>query len=1203
MRGAILLIFILVLFTLFPLVLQAQQVKAPTFTLTEYLGESWSQELVSFPVEVPAALNPQRLAVREAAGAVRPAQFLPDAANSRSGRLYFLVDLPAKGKQSWQLIEDRTNWKTTDYNSTSRQDYVEFGNDRIAVRCPTGEHQWPGGIAAAQIPAPMLAVRLSNRVWAGAGKLNSPLKVTAFKSEFISRGFAFTRYRMTYTFEGNLTYTAEIQAIAGQEVILVSERSNLNEKVQFLEGIRPADAPQGNFTMNSFGKRLYEQGSYWTLSLEEGLAPDRIAWQPLHNVWGKSTAPGEPWGTFVRAKDPGPLVSLNPSHGEWWANVSQWAGAYSTAGNAFIGLMALNAGAWQNHSENTIALENDPQGRLRAVLPINSGSRTWGLCAYGKDEAIRIPGEEPRGDEYPGRQYARPPQLATIKYGLLPLDLVKDWALDFPDPEGTVFPHIYAKASDLDAIRKRIAATPTMKKNTDQLKSVWDNIRRKNDPNYPIFPKRFIYPKGVDNIYLATGDESYARDLAALLLDRLHYYIHQTRTGVGLTGYRWGHSYGMFHLTTGPLSMSSREADIALGSPSVTPGQKRDIRALLAFWGELFSSRDYAPPGYNHGNTDMFASLYTILGSIGCVLNGHPKAKDWAQASINAVDHALKNQDQLPGASQDELYGSLTLEMITQAAMCLKRAEFADLFKDQRYRDSLDFYGKLLVPVDPRHGFGYIVPFGNGMGSWIKSVMWGVAAAGVVKDDPEFAGRLMWYWERSGRPGNSRTEGHDEFGWMSLGWLDPTIPAKNPQLASEPIPGWGVIFRNGCGTPQETYMALQIAKPNGLHGYNAEGGFHLIAQGAPLSLIFGLRSYDAGIHGGQPNMVEQRWLANRPSFDYRSEEEGGTGKLVEWAGTSTADLASGEWSFSRLLAHAPLGPAEGENRLILSQPRPQVPGLTPGHTQEERVKPITWRRHVLFVKDDDPAGLNYFFIRDAAQTTVPWDWSVWCLAEGFDLEAPVGHFTGKFGVDLDVMPVTPIDDLITGSYGPVTSFSGFWRQKLYQVPLKPEQKDIAVVLFPRRHAQAPPEITPWANGCGAKIALPGETHYLFLTDKSTEFQMNDITITGRAAVLRRKGTLVTLSLLSGMQLAAGDYLLAAATADVKPAGPITLIVDTKAKTARGESHGAARNVILRLPASIKPTALQVDGKPAQMTQSGGQIKFSLPEGDHTFSLK
>ena len=74
---------------------------APAFTLAERFGKNWTQELVSFPVTIPVELNPERLAVKEAAGLTRPAQFVPDAPQSRTGKVYFPVDLPPNAEQTW----------------------------------------------------------------------------------------------------------------------------------------------------------------------------------------------------------------------------------------------------------------------------------------------------------------------------------------------------------------------------------------------------------------------------------------------------------------------------------------------------------------------------------------------------------------------------------------------------------------------------------------------------------------------------------------------------------------------------------------------------------------------------------------------------------------------------------------------------------------------------------------------------------------------------------------------------------------------------------------------------------------------------------------------------------------------------------------------------------------------------------------------
>ncbi|HOF89638.1 MAG TPA: hypothetical protein PLZ36_16270, partial [Armatimonadota bacterium] len=607
------------------------------------------------------------------------------------------------------------------------------------------------------------------------------------------------------------------------------------------------------------------------------------------------------------------------------------------------------------------------------------------------------------------------------------------------------------------------------------------------------------------------------------------------------------------------------------------------------FWGELFSSRDYAPPGYNHGNTDMVASWATTLGAIGCLLNGHPKAKAWAAIAVRDIDHALTRRWHLPDYTQDEWYGALTLEMCTWSAVMLKQAGFHDFFADPRFREGLDFYGKLLTPPDPRHGnAGSIVPFGNGQGPWNRSGMWAVAAAAVNKDDPAFAGRLMWYWQRAGQPGAFRIGDRNDFGWSTLGWIDPTIPAKNPEFASEWLTDWGILFRAGCGTPRETYMALQMGKPAGLGGYNAEGGFHLYAQGVPLSLIFGIRSYDVAMHKGSGNLTRQRWLANRPSFDNRNEQQGGTGTVVEWAPSFGADYACGEWTFTRLQAMVNPYPREGDDRLILSTPRWEPEGLEPNIAGPMKtVPPITWRRQVLFVKSPDPAGPNYFVIRDSAKTTVPWDWNVWCLASELRVQDNAASFTGKFGVDLDVVPLTPVPELVTGACGPTQSFAGDWRQQVYQGRLPGKDGEFAAVLFPRKHGEAAPTIAVIGHH-GATIRLPDAVHLVGFA--------ND----GAVLVVDTKKQVTISMFASDGQMLYDDYSVWV-SCEKPVTGSLTATFAEGAIT--GDAHGSQREVELTWE-NMAFTTLVLDGKPVEPTErDNGKVRFTIPAGDHSFVVK
>jgi len=118
--------------------------------------------------------------------------------------------------------------------------------------------------------------------------------------------------------------------------------------------------------------------------------------------------------------------------------------------------------------------------------------------------------------------------------------------------------------------------------------------------------------------------------------------------------------------------------------------------------------------------------------------------------------------------------------------------------------------------------------------------------------------------------------------------------------------------------------------------------------------------------------------------------------IDEFTATPACDFLTGCNIISNLLpfSETPYAP-------MTLLPNMPVPG-------EEIIPPVTWRRSILFVKDRDPLGPNYFAIRDSFDgATRPTDWSCWCLATDVRFEGNVARFTGQYGVDMDVAVFSP----------------------------------------------------------------------------------------------------------------------------------------------------------------------------------------------------
>ncbi|NQW46432.1 MAG: hypothetical protein HQ464_01550 [Planctomycetes bacterium] len=1156
----------------------------PVFDVRECLGENWTDERLVFPLTLPEGLDPRGLCV-EVEGVQLPAQFTPGPSGGSEGTVSFVDSLPAFSRKTWALTNRPAIMPKSDLFIRETPKGLVLGTSRITVLCPAGRRQWEDGLPIAEAPPPVIAVSLLGGPSLAAGALTGHHRVTSIESEIIEEGPVSARVAVRYHFQGGGEWSVGMEAIAGQEVILVTEELNLEEHGGFLEAIRPPGSSEGNYIMRAYGQRLRERGSAWQLRFD-GLEADRIAWQPMGNTWPGNRLEPDNWGDFAVPRDAGPIMTLHPAHGEWWLNASPWAGFYRRTGEAYLGVLTLHAGAWRGLDENAIVVEKTESGSVQAVLPITTGARRWAL--YAAPRVLAAPPLRPEAApaERPGRDHSRPPQLATLKYGLLPLNTVKDWILRFADPPGITYPFLIIRPAELQRLRARASADPEIMPRVQSAADAWSTYATRREPRYPFHASWLTSSMMLEDLYLATGRVEYADAMAALLEERVRYHVHQAKSGIGATGYRLGHDYGMFHVAINVLPRAIREADLVLGAPNVAAARKANIRALLAFWAELLMSSDYQPEGRNNGNTDMVACRDVMVGAIGCLLPGHPRAATWRAVAAGRIDHVLDAREHLPGLTQDEWYGHLSLDLCVWSAVVLKRAGDRDFFQDQRLRGGLDFYGQLLVPPDPRHGFGYVAPFGNGQAQWNRSAQWGLAAGAAGRDDPDFASRMMWYWIRAGRPLTLKFMSSNDIGLTMLAWIDESVKPRNPRLESTSLEGWGVVFRDRCGARDETYLAMQAGKPGGLSHYNAEGGLQYHALGVPVTVVPGIRSYDVEVNGNQANVTRQRWMANRPSFSDSSELEQGTGKLTGWVPSASADYACAEWQFSRFEALPLPQPSTGPDALVLSSPRgignSGVPGIF------EIPAPVRWRRQMLFVKPRSDEGVPYVVVRDDVRASVPWDWSIWCLSLAQQATEHGGFFTGKYGVNLAVIPLDTCDDVVTGHYGPTASFAGDYRQQVYQVRFPAERRSFTALLYPWRQGGKPPVVLPDEVANGVRLTVPGEVHTVS-------------TGAGGMALVREAAEKKNISIFGGMGAVASDGDRVAIEGPRDASGLVE--VTFAPGMVSGETRGQSRTIVIGSAEIMKGTAT-MDGVSINADRDGaGRIRLAAPDGRKRFRVE
>ncbi|OPZ80890.1 MAG: hypothetical protein BWY76_03215 [bacterium ADurb.Bin429] len=287
-------------------------------------------------------------------------------------------------------------------------------------------------------------------------------------------------------------------------------------------------------------------------------------------------------------------------------------------------------------------------------------------------------------------------------------------------------------------------------------------------------------------------------------------------------------------------------------------------------------------------------------------------------------------------------------------------------------------------------------------------------------------------------------------------------------------------------------------------------------------------------------------------------------------------------------------------------------------------------RHILFVKSADPLGANYVVMRDktsAGKADQPITWSLWCLAkpwvdpnapkidddkifddfgdEPLD-EAPKDriHFTGQFGVDLDVHVLSPNAPKLE------MEKNWEWTQHIYvwgpfkesmsagRIIKQGHDEDYFTVLYPRAEGQAEAVVTSLADGAGASVKHMEGMDYLLLSP-GTPAALNEqgVRLSGEVVITRKyaNGTL-RLALLRGKDASAslGGWGIASSG---------TVAVEIVGKTITGETDGPAQTVTITMPANSGPAAAQLDGKPLTVKREKDTLTMTIPGGYHAFTVK
>jgi hypothetical protein len=1159
-------------FLLLPLLLAlVAAAELPTFTLRERLHRTWLPQLVHFDVEgLPqGALQPAQTVVLDDAGARHACQWsgatlYPDG-SVKAGAVWFLTDLPADSTKTFRLAAGQAItpplWGAKVDGAT-----LDGGSIAIKLGVPDPNQAFPAKLSS--LPAPIQAVRLPNGAWAGKGWLAGDVPIAKMETQITASGPLFVEATVTYAMATGKRYVMRVRVDAGSPVALVEESFDLpaaQNAATSHDQTEPTDG--GKIPLVCF-------------SLSDGLNPDTARYRGYASTADRMTVQkpdGDHEGVYTldlakRARQYSILGWMS-----WWPNAGAYYTVYRGAdGDAgpVLGVMRMFSGRWVNPTG--LQLWSDA-GRLYLAAPLgithkrdweidgihdseihsdvysgymtpetpnDLGKRCWALYAGTKGQA-----QTPNGT-----LTAAGPNRAMVDRGEFPLDKVKDYVLSW---------------------ERKPVAHPRLHTAPEQA------------ANYP--------------------SKATAKEIDAAIASQQSYNL-ALLNGNGTLGLGTHFFPYMIQARGNALT-----ADPLLASPNLTLAQRDELTTQLAFFASVLADRDFFPinTGFHIGNPNMPLALESGMALLGCVMPDHPQAARWATRGIMKISGAYDKYVHPESGAWNEcphyMYDASLYQMF-EAMLALRNSGYGDLFDRPSVKRLLEYCIGIMPPPDARFGARIIPTQGNTSLEGCSIVGW--AAAAYVNTDPDLSARLQWMWQEDGKL------------LMYNGSRDvvrPDLPAKQPVSRSTWYKGFGAILRNGFPDANETYMAYRQGPWMSHYEDGDQGSWHLYAKGAPLSLDFGSQ------YG--PTM-ERPWLHNRISVDHKMDPMLEHQHDIDGFTTlGAADYVTGQAVIDTLyaLSETPY------------HPMVQLPNAPP--SAAEPIPPTTWRRSILFVKDKDLLGPNYFLVRDTFQgATKPTDWSAWCLADGVRFEGNVARFTGQYGVDLDVVALTPGQPTWVQnreaipppptkarlSYGPGVPgwpkeyaepaedhppimahnfmyLGDLWKKvngnKVFEERqycarmTQPAGGSYFAILYPRkRDAEPIPTYATWANGQGAKLTLPTETHYALLAPSAVQVKEGDVAMDAAVAVIRKGTARSVLSLISGRSLRLGKL-------DVQATAPVTVEVTKDGIT--GETNGPAQTIILHLP---KNGAITLDGQPAGTT-SGKTATIAVPAGEHRFVIK
>lgn len=1061
------------------------------FQLKELLEHAYADELVSFAVSFkPGECREASLRLQDDAGKLLPFQ-LSDAdafadGSLKTAKVWFWVDsLPAMGQRAYTLYGSPSAkcktpvWSANPVTWTSPDaDTVEVTNGIFSLRL-AGNATFAEPKNPKDVGGPLRGFKGVDGVWRGAGELSVESPVSGQSFRVVEQGPLWTTFASRMTFvsppgSGGTSvgpyYEMRFKLFPGRDFCRVSEKSDFPLRLQPM--IRDVTSPNADPNVNDNIRTVPCPADNFLINCDANWGADRMY---THLVF--STA-------FVnhpldRLRCHTALRSALPfMNGGWFAT-------YSTKGKDLFGMVGIDASHWQYPDNNAhftagtpgrdtdVMFVNEPGKGAYFRLPLARMERHWLLVVTDKDKVVKDP-------EWVAKQKKKShfrffadrvgPETCYLwqlryQYGDLPLNKVKDWILDYNEPQAA-HPNLFPESKDRDAVMQRTESLPGLKKHFDTMYNSSEYLR-----------------------YFKTGKFDYTGEFDPF-------------SGVSCVreNLEQGYNAYIYVLSTGQYVPGMiKFSDIV--APAMTPEDWKKMCRFSLAGAYILADDDYWQYDYVKGDTTYLPNFNTCrwsgIGLAGLFFKDHPEAKKWIAFSRYYLEKEFEYHISPDGVGAENVgnYYPFAWRMISELIRVMADRGIADYRTDPKYKAGTRFWVDVITPKDVRYTppRRMLPPIGNHPYSAAGFGLYEWNANTFQKVDPDLAAWSHWAWLESGQQPD-----YIHLIPFTMFFANKDFKAAVPPLQSKPLEGFGYIFRNHFPSDKETYMSFKAGYYY-FHHDGDEGSFHMYAKGVPLACdgleLIGYTK--AHVH----NMVEIPEPGAQPDSWYAACPRGGEvtahfeSSDVDWASGFFAKENTRKCEFVVSKLHTT---DWRRDILLIKSADPEGAEYFAVYDNLNGPDKSIWN---LDVHSEEPV---------IEQTK-----------EGLAAVRYPGIRKPQFNMGLDVIFVSPlaptfekVKGTINKDYINVTPNIEHW---FIHSPRGPKE-DTFTILFPRRPDMPSPKVTRILDGKGCIVEHGNGRDIIIASPVPVTYNANGVEFTGRTAVVRDRPGDGSITLLDGSKL-------------------------------------------------------------------------------------